>query len=255
MFYQQNAIQVTPAGAAPTDPTTLRALADLYAYPDPLERPWFRANMISSVDGAVTYQERSGGLGGPGDKALFRVLRALADVVVVGAQTATNEGYRQPAPDTVFADARAAAGQSPAPVLVLLSRSLSIPVDYPPLTSPDTVVLTCADAPADRRRTLVGAGATLVDCGEETVGPAQVLDYCAGRGLVRVLCEGGPRVLGSFIDADLLDDLCLTISPTVIAGDAPRIARSDRAALHPMSAQIVLTDDNGFVFTRWVRQR
>ena len=36
---------------------------------------------------------RSGGLGGPGDKAVFRALRAVPDVVLVGASTARVEGY------------------------------------------------------------------------------------------------------------------------------------------------------------------
>lgn len=257
MFSEQKAIQLTPDGGTgePDDPATLRRLGAVYAYPEPLDRPWFRANMVSSIDGAATYQDRSAGLAGPGDHAVFRVLRALADVIMVGANTATTEGYRQPEPDTVFADARAAAGQTPAPMLILLSRTLSIAVDYPPLANPGTVVLTCAGAPANRRRELTDAGATLVDCGDTTVDPDQVLDYCAGRNLTRVLCEGGPRVLGSFIDAEQVSELCLTTSPNVVAGNAPRIAHSDQALLQRMSVRTMLTDDDGFVFTSWVRQR
>ena len=49
--------------------------------------------MISTLDGATSFAGRAGGLGGPGDKLLFSVLRSLADVVLVGAGTARAEHY------------------------------------------------------------------------------------------------------------------------------------------------------------------
>ena len=81
MFHLQKATQVTSEDE-------LVRLAELYSYPprsstDPDDgAPFVRANMVSSIDGAVTVDGKSGGLGGPGDKAVFRVLRGLADVVL-----------------------------------------------------------------------------------------------------------------------------------------------------------------------------
>ncbi|MGV9713373.1 pyrimidine reductase family protein [Gordonia sp. NPDC003424] len=249
MFGLQKAIQLTSGDES----ATLRRLAQHYAYP-PTDRPYLRVNMVSSIDGAVTHNGKSGDLAGPGDKAIFRVLRGLADVIVVGARTATTEGYRQPKPDEVFAADRAEAGQTPAPALALVSRSLSIPDDYAPSADPATVVFTCRSADAARRDALTAAGATLVDCGEDTVEVDAMLDECARRGWLRLLSEGGPSLLGSFIEADAVDDLCVTTSPNLVAGDAGRIAhgRSD-AALHPMRPATIVSDDDGFVFTRWTR--
>ncbi|HEY9242183.1 MAG TPA: dihydrofolate reductase family protein, partial [Streptosporangiaceae bacterium] len=62
-------------------------LAALYAYPAGPDRAWMRANMIESVDGAATVDGLSGGLSGPADREVFGVLRALADVILVGAGT------------------------------------------------------------------------------------------------------------------------------------------------------------------------
>ncbi len=49
--------------------------------------------MITSIDGAISVQGRSGGLSGLADKVVFGLLRSLADVVLVGAQTARAERY------------------------------------------------------------------------------------------------------------------------------------------------------------------
>ena len=68
-------------------------LPHLYDYPEQLDGIWVRANFITSVDGGATADGTSGGLGGPGDKLIFNVLRELADVIVVGAGTVRMEGY------------------------------------------------------------------------------------------------------------------------------------------------------------------
>ncbi len=46
-------------------------LTDVYAYPDDLPSCWVRGNMIASLDGGATTDGKSGGLGGPGDRAVF----------------------------------------------------------------------------------------------------------------------------------------------------------------------------------------
>jgi hypothetical protein len=62
----------------------------------PVDRPWVMSNMISSIDGAAALDGVSGGLGGPGDKAVFSALRSVADVVLAAAGTVRAERYRPP---------------------------------------------------------------------------------------------------------------------------------------------------------------
>lgn len=220
--------------ASEVTPDELRVL---YAYPD--GGPHVRANMIASIDGAAGLEGRSGDLGADGDRRIYRLLRALSDVVVVGAHTAITEGYRQP----------------DGPALAIVSRSLQIPVDYAPLSHPRTLVLTCSTAPPQRRQALTRAGATLVDCGADTVDPRAVIAECARRDWPAILLEGGPRLLGSFVAADALDELCLTTSPVIVGGTATRPVHVDAEAAHPLRCAHLLGDDDGYLYARWVRTR
>ncbi|WP_086696120.1 roadblock/LC7 domain-containing protein [Streptomyces recifensis] len=134
---------------------SLAELAAAYAYPasdDGGPRTWLRANMVSTLDGAAQHDGRSQPISCAADMRIFGTLRALADVVLVGAETVRQEGYRPARARTEFAAAREAAGQGPAPAVAVVSGSLDLDFSLPLYTSPlvPTVVLTGADAPADR---------------------------------------------------------------------------------------------------------
>jgi riboflavin biosynthesis pyrimidine reductase len=233
------------------------ALATLYAYPGVAAGAVrVRANMISSIDGMAAMAGTSGALGADGDRKLFSVLRALADVIVVGARTAVAEGYGPVQPHPALSDRRVADGRAPTAALALVSNTLTFPVpsDGDVLLAPGTVIVTCRSADDAARRRLRDAGATLVDCGEETVDPHQMFEYLAGRGLWRVLCEGGPALLGALLDRDLVDELCLTTSPLLTAGAGKHIT-TGADAVRTMRRAHVLADDEDYLYTRWVRDQ
>ncbi len=151
-------------GAVPVEgeegPGALGALAAAYPYPPREAGSYLRANMVGSLDGAAHYEGRSAPLSSPADMRVFGVLRALADVVVVGAETARQEGYRPAKARAAFAARRAADGQAPAPAIAVVSRSLDLDLASPLFTGPvvPTLVLTGAGAPAERRAAAERAG-------------------------------------------------------------------------------------------------
>jgi riboflavin biosynthesis pyrimidine reductase len=252
----RKAIQLTAGG--PLGDLDDIDLAGLYAYPDARGKTaWVRANMIGSIDGMATVAGRSGELGSTGDRQLFGVVRALADVVVVGARTAITEGYGPVAPHPALSEHRVAAGRAPAATLALVSNTLAIPVPPQPdhvMRAANTVVVTCHSAPDDARAELRDAGVTVVDCGDESVDLSQVLDHFAAAGLWRVLCEGGPALLGSFLDADLIDELCVTMSPLLTAGEGKHLTAGGDA-VRRMRRTHVLADDEDYLYLRWVRDQ
>ncbi|WP_394356431.1 pyrimidine reductase family protein [Spiractinospora alimapuensis] len=239
----QRLIPQPGVGLAPTD---------VYAYPVGLDRPWVRANMVSSVDGAAWDAEgRSRGLSSAADRAVLAALRGLSDVVVVGAATARTEGYRPVRPREVWAGVRA--GRPRTPRIAVVTRGLDI---HPELwrDAPEdarTVVLTTERAPRERRAEMA-RHADVVVAGETDVEPSAAVAALAELGLSRVLCEGGPRLLAEFSAADVVDELCLTLSPTLCGGDAPRILSGGATTTHRLTLSEVLTAEDA-LFLRYLR--
>jgi riboflavin biosynthesis pyrimidine reductase len=227
-----------PAAAAPLD---LAGWVAAYAYPtDPPDGWWLRANMVASVDGAAVGPDGlTRKISSDTDRDLLALLRAMADVILVGASTAVAEKY---GPDRVrpeHAPLRAAAGQSPTAQLAVVSNRLDIDPAGPLFATAQvpTVVLTAAQAPAERLRALRRV-ADVVVVGEQRVDPAAAVAALVERGHRKLLCEGGPRWLAALAGAGLLDELCLTLSPVLVGGPAMRILDSP-GTVGPMPMRLV----------------
>ncbi|PSM37565.1 hypothetical protein C6Y14_41485 [Streptomyces dioscori] len=218
--------------------------------------PWLRANMVSTLDGAAQHDGRSQPISCAADMRIFGTLRGLADVVIVGAETVRQEGYRPARARDDFAARRAAAGQGPAPAIAVVSASLDLDFSLPLFTSPllPTLLLTGAAAAPDRIAAAEKAGARVVIAGDGTgVDPVRAVRALADLGLYRLLTEGGPRLLGQLVAADVLDELCLTVSPMLTAGDAQRIAGGPSLAVPKRFELASLLEEAGFLFSRYRR--
>ncbi|KUI24532.1 hypothetical protein AU195_01745 [Mycobacterium sp. IS-1496] len=234
-------------------------LGDFYAYPDDLQRCWVRGNMIASVDGGATVAGRSAGLGAAGDRALFARMRQAADVIVVGAATVRTEDYSGAHLGAAARQDRAARGQSEIPPVAVLTRSADLDRDAKFFHRTDVapILLTSARTAVAARERFAGLAEVVDASGPEpdSVDPATALEILARRGLLRVLTEGGPGVLGLFTAADLLDELCVTIAPVLVGGEAQRIVTGPGQVRTPLRRSHVLTDDDGYLYCRYVRSR
>jgi riboflavin biosynthesis pyrimidine reductase len=114
------------------------------------------------------------------------------------------------------------------------------------------ILITCASAPAERRKVAERRADVLV-CGDLIADIGEALDQLADRGLTRQLSEGGPRLLAEIAAAGRLDELCLALSPQIVAGTAPRITNGPLMDVVPMRLAHVFEED-GFLFTRYLRQ-
>jgi riboflavin biosynthesis pyrimidine reductase len=141
-----------------------------------------------------------------------------------------------------------------------VSRSLNLDFDSPVFTeaAPDsaTIVLTTQSADPARLRA-ARERADVVVAGGDWVDLPAAFAQLAGRGYTRLLCEGGPHVLGQVAAAGLLDELCLTVSPVLASGDSPRVLNGPPLpAAHTgmrLAHALVDADDEGFLFLRYVR--
>jgi riboflavin biosynthesis pyrimidine reductase len=231
-------------------------LAAFYSYPENLDRCWVRANMISSLDGGATDDGKAGGLAGAGDRALFARMRQEADVILVGAATVRIENYSGAQMNALHRQERHSRGQAEVPPIAVVTHSADFEHDAKLFTRAEVppLILTCRETVADARRRF-GALAEVIDASgrhSDRADPAAVLDILDGRGLRRVLTEGGPSLLSLFIEAGLIDELCVTIAPILVGGRARRIATGSGEAHTVMRRSHVLTDDEGYLYTRYV---
>jgi riboflavin biosynthesis pyrimidine reductase len=231
-------------------------LPALYDYPDHAGM-WVRANFITSVDGGATAGDSSGAMGGPGDRIVFTLLRELADVIVVGAGTVRIENYSGAHLSVAQRQRRQARRQSEVPQLAIVTKSGHLDRDMAVFTRTEVppLVLTCTAAADQARRLLTGL-CEVLDCSgsdPEQVDEATLLATLSAQGMHRILTEGGPTLLGSLIQRDLLDELCLTIAPYIVGGLARRIATGPGQLLTRMRCAHVLTDDAGYLYTRYVK--
>lgn len=190
-------------------------------------QPHLRVNFISSLDGAATVDGRSGGLGDPWDKQVFDVLRRLADVVIVGAGTIDDEGYGALRLDEESVAWRVARGMTEHPRLAVVTAGRRLGPGSPVFAQAPVrpLVLTAEAAPAQERRALADV-AEVVTCGVAAVDGRLLRRALTDRGLTQMHCEGGPTLFGTLIEADAVDELCLTLAPMLVGGDARRIAAS-----------------------------
>jgi len=238
----------------PGEVVDVAALIAAEARPAPVDRPWVLVNMVASLDGAITIGERSGGLGGRADKAVFSALRAVADVVMAGAGTVRAEGYGPARASDATRSARRQRGQKEVPQIAVVTRSLELDLASPLFTDAErrTIVITCTTADADRK-VATAAVADLVVVGDTEVDLRAALAELRQRGVEVVTCEGGPHLNGDLLLADLIDEWNLTLSPLLVGGDAGRSSRGPYPLL-PAAMQLDrMLEDDHFLFTRWVR--
>lgn len=217
------------------------AIADHYSAG--VARTWLRVNFISSVDGAASVNGLSRGLGGDADHRVFDILRTLCDVVVVASGTLKAEKYGAMVLDDASVEARVANGLAPQPTLAIVSGSLDLDATSEVFTKAPVrpIVFTTSSAPA---RSDLAKVADIVVTGAKQVDPPKMITELVARKLGRIHCEGGQSLFGSLLAADVVDELCLTVSPLLVGGTQVRISKGDDIEPRGMRLAGILKSEN-----------
>lgn len=219
-------------------------LAGCYAIDD-RSRPSVRFNFVSSIDGAATADGLSAGLSGKADQRVFDVLRRLCDVVLVGAGTLRAEGYGAMRLDRVSVQWRRANGLADQPVFAIVSGRLDLDAASTVFTeAPVRAIVVTVGASPHAKKEELSRVADVVVCGDARLDVSLMVAELAKRGLRQVLSEGGPTLFGTLLEADRVDELCLTVSPLIEAGDAPRIVVGTLPQRRRMALLHVLVSDS-----------
>lgn len=220
-------------GAQNNDDVSDDDLTNLYAAEASAAKPWMRCNMVSTVDGSATGAAGdSGSINNDADGRVFRVLRDLADVIVVGAGTAKAESY----------------GPADRPI-VLVSRKAQVPESLRDAPAGSVYLATCSRSDGvDAARELLGEEHVLT-LGSHRVDLALLKKELADRGWVHQLCEGGPHLLRDLVFQGCVDELTATTVPQIVGGGYGRITEGA-----PVETELDLTlllEDHGTLLGRW----
>ncbi len=211
--------------------------------------PCIRAVMISSVDGTSTVDGRSGGLGTPTDRLVYDAMRARADLVLVGSETALTEDYGPARTAAVWADRR----PGPPPVILVFTRTLSDAlIDHCTRAGDGLQVVVGHETPGDRVAAAREQGVTVHALDQ---GPLRrsVRSLAAHFGASEVALEGGPGLLGTFLREGVVDELVLSVAPELIIGgeDSPLVTGTGTTRVG-MRVATAFTCPRGGLYTRWV---
>ena len=113
------------------------------------------------------------------------------------------------------------------------------------------IVITTKSAPPNEALAKV---ADIGVCGSKIVDPTLMVSVLAERRLTRIHCEGGPSLFGSLLAADVVDELCLTVSPLLVGGDSGRIVKGAVPDARGMSLAGILRSENTLLL-RYLRSR
>jgi 2,5-diamino-6-(ribosylamino)-4(3H)-pyrimidinone 5'-phosphate reductase len=183
----------------------------LLGEPRQADRPYLAINMVATLDGHAAVNGSAVGIGSSADKRLMRELRAEADVVLHGAGTVRADPLSARVPPALV-EQRLARGLSRQPLGAIVTRSGSLPAEHPYYESATVIYITSDAEPGVQRPEVEICRVAGVD---------DVVNDLARRGARRILCEGGPTLNASLFQADLVDEVFLTIAPKLVGGENP----------------------------------
>jgi riboflavin biosynthesis pyrimidine reductase len=216
------------------------------------DRPYVVVNFIASADGRSTFEGRSGGLGDEGDRALFHGLREQSDAILVGTRTLGVERYGRVLGRTERRERRLAQGRSAEPLACLVTRSGMVPTDIPLFAAPEARIVIFSSVELKLDGVQAQVDSIRLDPGALTL--TTVLRRLRSDYEIQLLlCEGGPMMFGSLLEENLVDELFLTLSPTLSGGGAsPSITSgTEFPELRPLRLAWILEREN-FLYLRYL---
>lgn len=219
-------------------PLKLTRLYGSLRMPSPRARPHVFSNFVTTLDGVVSLNEKGHASGGDisgfsaQDRMVMGLLRAIADVVVIGAGTLGADSRHLWTAAAIFPELAKeyrqlsqALGQGEAPLHVIVSGSGTVDLGLPVFASGKVQTLILTTTPGAKRLLRQGVPDSVavraIGRSGRAISARAILDgVCRVRPARRILVEGGPRLLGDFYAERLIDEQFLTLAPQIAGRDA-----------------------------------
>ncbi len=227
--------QLIPATGSQFDlESDLDRLAELYRPPS---TPWLRLNFVASIDGiAADSNGVSEGLSSRTDRRILGLIRRNSDVVLVGAGSVRAEGYFLPRSTDLA---------------VVTSTGDLGGHKFPKSIPPEKLTVFCPKSARSRLSESLGeVPHTVIELPGPQINLGEVIGVLNNRGKKSIVCEGGPTLAAGLIDAGLVQELCLTINPSLI-GAGPGFL-SGLIENRALELSQLLLDEESLLYGRWL---
>lgn len=190
------------------------------------DRPYTLLSCCVSIDGYIGNTSSRLLLSNDADFDRVDAVRASCDAILVGAETVRVDNPRLLVKSQTRRDERAARGLPGSPIKVTVTRRAELDAGADFFSAGDAEKLVyCASSRVDDARERLGPVATVLDGGDSVQMHILTADL-AGRGVERLMVEGGGTVHTQFLTEDLVDELQLTVAPVFVGdSDATRFVR------------------------------
>lgn len=191
------------------------------------ERPYTLLSCCVSIDGYIGNAASRLLLSNDADFDRVDAVRASCDAILVGAETVRVDNPRLLVRSETRREERAARGLPESPMKVTVTRRAELDARADFFRAGDSEKLVfCASPRVEEARERLGPLATVVDGGGESIEMRTLTTDLAGRGVGRLMVEGGGTVHTQFLTEDLVDELQLTVAPIFVGdSEAPRFVR------------------------------
>jgi riboflavin biosynthesis pyrimidine reductase len=218
--------------ALPLPETLARLYGDL-RMPLRASHPIVLCNFVTTLDGVVSLRVKGHAGGGDisgfnaPDRMVMGLLRAIADLVIVGSGTLAEDRKHIWTPEAIcpelgstYKELREALRKPECPQNVVVTGSgevdLRLPVFKSRLVHPLILTTTEGARRLARQRVVGPSQIRAVHRGDSPISASVILaEVCRAPGIQRILIEGGPTLLGDFFEQRLVDELFLTVAPQI----------------------------------------
>lgn len=177
--------------------------------------------MVMSADGRATIESNENGLGSDVDQRLMRELRAVADMVLVGAGTLRATGASSRVRDDDLEQLRIDREKTRNPISAVITRSGDLPLERLFFTAVDfdSVVYLSQEASVERKEAIEATGRPVVALDSDDELASMLLHMREKLQVDVLLVEGGPTLNGDLFSQGLVDEFFLTLGSVVVGGE------------------------------------
>lgn len=200
----------------------------------PDTQQFFRLNLVSSLNGSFAGADGlSDSLSNPHDRLLLAVIRKTADVVLVGGKTAQLEGY----------------ANTSGPPLAIISQTGEL--SKAPFTPGHPLYVLVPPGVEPRLPSGVECETVSVDALDDGLDVEACSRVLQSRGMHRIVCEGGPTLATRALEANLVTEVCLTMT-TIFVRDTIESWINPNRDVPLVLSSLLFDDEYAAFYSRWL---